>query len=243
MKGSINVGSACVPGKKIYIYQKNDNLVSTLIDSAIVDANCGYEFSVRPNKNYEIVAFDEAKNRFSQLLTTEGYTKQNDIYSKEVGLINIPIAAKVKEAKLLADKLIKDAEIAKMSKGFAKTIDSLKALTKLYVELHHPFDQVYIVEKDLADYYKVIELVKRSINKKVIIVSAADCAGSSEYNEDLSTRRANRIFKTLSKLSNNEVVIKNVGERELLSGCKEDYKNKDEQLVNRYSYVFIIDKK
>ena len=243
MKGQINVDSSSVPGKKIYLYEKYDNSVSILIDSAIVDANSGYEFSVRPNKKYELVAFDELGNKFSKVVSTEGYRKQEDTYTKDVAFINIPIAEKEKMAKLLADKVIKDAEVAMMSKSFTKTIDSLKTLTKLYVELHHPFDQVYIVEKDLVDYYKVIELVKRTKNKKIIIVSAADCVGSAEYNEDLSTRRANRIFKTLSKLSNNEVVIKNVGERELLSGCKEDHKNTDDQLINRYSYVFIIDKK
>ena len=111
------------------------------------------------------------------------------------------------------------------------------------MELHHPFDQVYIIEKDLPDYYKVIEWVKRVKNKKIVIVSAADCNGSLEYNEDLSTRRANRIYRTLSKLSSNDVVIQNVGERELLKDCTDARKDIEAQVVNRYSYVFIIDKK
>ena len=75
-----------------------------------------------------------------------------------------------------------------------------------------------------------------------MIVSAADCNGSLDYNEDLSSRRANRIFRTLSKLSDNEVIIKNVGERELLKACDDVKKSIEEQVVNRYSYVFIIDK-
>jgi outer membrane protein OmpA-like peptidoglycan-associated protein len=112
-----------------------------------------------------------------------------------------------------------------------------------YVELHHPFDQVYIIQKDLPNYYKLIETVKRIKNKKIVIVSAADCNGSLEYNEDLSTRRANRIYRTLSKLSNNEVVIQNVGERELLKDCSDAKKDIAAQVVNRYSYIFIIDKK
>ena len=129
-----------------------------------------------------------------------------------------------------------------MTAVFARTIDSLKNITKDYVELHHPFNQVYIIEKDLVNYYKVIERVKRLKNKKIVIVSAADCNGSFEYNEDLSSRRANRIYKTLSKLSNNEVVVKNVGERELLKACDDLNKSIEEQVVNRYSYIFIIDK-
>lgn len=150
---------------------------------------------------------------------------------------------KSKQAKIAAAEALRQSELAVQTTRFIRAIDSLKTLTKDYVELHHPFDQVYIIEKDLPNYYKVIELVKRIKNKKIVIVSAADCNGSLEYNEDLSTRRANRIYRTLSKLSNNDVVIQNVGERELLKDCTEARKDIEAQVVNRYSYIFIIDKK
>ena len=52
-------------------------------------------------------------------------------------------------------------------------------------------------------------------------MSATDCAGSLVYNEDLAERRSKHIYKTLSKVSNNEVIIKPVGERELLKDCDE----------------------
>jgi outer membrane protein OmpA-like peptidoglycan-associated protein len=80
-------------------------------------------------------------------------------------------------------------------------------------------------------------------NKDIVIVSAADCNGSIDYNEDLSLRRAQRIYKTLSKLAENNVVIKEVGERELLKACGDLDKDIEAQVVNRYSYVFVIDKK
>jgi outer membrane protein OmpA-like peptidoglycan-associated protein len=153
------------------------------------------------------------------------------------------IILKVKQAKVAAAEALRKAELAVQSKEFIRAVDSLKSLTMNYVELHHPFDQVYIIQKDLPNYYKLIETVKRIKNKKIVIVSAADCNGSLEYNEDLSTRRANRIYRTLSKLSNNEVVIQNVGERELLKDCSDAKKDIAAQVVNRYSYIFIIDKK
>ena len=115
-------------------------------------------------------------------------------------------------------------------------------MTKDYVELHHPFDQVYVVKDDLNSYYKIIERVKRMKGKKIVIVSAADCNGSFDYNENLSERRAKRIYATLSKLSSNNVVIRNVGERELIEACDKANNNKTLQQVNRYSYVFILDK-
>ena len=243
LKGKIFVDSTCQTGKLIYVYQKNEQGKLILKDSSIIDANCNYEFKLRPNQEYEIVAFDDAGNRFQQTIISDGYQKQNNEYIKDVVLINIPLSEAVKKAKLITAEAIRNAELAVQSKKFIRVVDSLKSLTKDYVELHHPFDQVYIIEKDLPDYYKVIELVKRIKNKKIVIVSAADCNGSLEYNEDLSTRRANRIYRTLSKLSNNDVVIQHVGERELLKDCSEARKDIEAQVVNRYSYIFIIDKK
>ena len=73
-----------------------------------------------------------------------------------------------------------------------------------------------------------------------LIVTAADCNGAIEYNEDLSIRRAKRISKSLAKLSNNILIIKQVGERELLKDCSEARKDILEQVVNRYSYIFIL---
>jgi tetratricopeptide (TPR) repeat protein/outer membrane protein OmpA-like peptidoglycan-associated protein len=241
--GKLFLDSAIYVGKKIYLYQKNEQGRSILKDSAITDANAKYDFKIRPNQSYDLVAFDDEGNRFTQTIISDGYQKDNNEYIKDVALINIPLSDKLKQAKIAAAEALRKAELAVQTTRFIRAIDSLKSLTKDYVELHHPFDQVYIIEKDLPNYYKVIELVKRIKNKKIVIVSAADCNGSLEYNEDLSSRRANRIYRTLSKLSNNDVVIQNVGERELLKDCTEARKDIEAQVVNRYSYIFIIDKK
>jgi outer membrane protein OmpA-like peptidoglycan-associated protein len=239
MRGKVLLDSNCVAGKKVYLQQINEKGVLVTKDSTIIGKDCTYEFNVRPNQTYTIMAYNNDGKSFEQVIQSDGYVKMNDNYIKEATLINIPLPEKEK----LEAKMYKDAELASMTKNFRLTIDSLKAISKDYVELHHPFDQVYIIEKDLPDYYKIIEMVKRMQNKKIVIVSAADCNGSLEYNEDLSARRANRIYRTLAKLSNNQVVIKNVGERELLKACDDVKKSIDEQVINRYSYVFIIDNK
>ena len=241
--GKLFVDSSIQVGKKVYLYQKNAQGISVLKDSTITDSNSNYVFKIRPNQEYDLVAFDDEGNRFQQSSISEGYQKKGNEYIKDVALINIPLSEKVKLDKLAAAETLRKAEMAVQTTKFIRAIDSLKSLTKDYVELHHPFDQVYIIEKDLPDYYKVIEWVKRVKNKRIVIVSAADCNGSLEYNEDLSIRRSNRIYRTLSKLSNNEVVIQNVGERELLKDCSDARKDIEAQVVNRYSYVFIIDKK
>lgn len=242
LKGKIFVDSSCQPGKMVYLYQKNDQGKSILKDSSRIDSNCNYAFKIRPNQAYDLVAYDDAGIRFQQSSVSEGYQLLDKEYVKEVALINIPLSEAVKLAKMNAETALRNAELAVQTTQFIRTVDSLKSLTKEYVELHHPFDQVYIIEKDLPDYYKVIELVKRLKHKKIVIVSAADCNGAYAYNEDLATRRAQRIYKTLSKLSDNEVVIKQVGERELLKDCSEARKDIAAQVVNRYSYIFIMNK-
>ena len=241
--GKILIENNIEVDKKVYLYQKNEQGRSILKDSTIADANGNYEFKIRPNQAYDLVTLDDEGNRFQQTITSDEYQKQNNDYVKNMAVINIPLSENVKQAKFAAAEALRKAELAVQTTKFVRAIDSLKSLTKFYVELHHPFDQVYIIEQDLPEYYKVIELVKRLKNKKIVIVSAADCNGSLEYNEDLSTRRANRIYRTLSKLSNNDVVIQNVGERELLKDCSDAKKDIAAQVVNRYSYIFIIDKK
>ena len=241
--GKLLIDNTIQVDKKVYLYQNNEQGKSILKDSTIVDAYGNYEFKIRPNQAYDLVTLDDEGNRFLQTITSDGYQKQDNDFIKNIAVINIPLSEKMKQSKLAAAEALRKAELAVQTTKFIRAIDSLKLLTKDYVELHHPFDQVYIIEKDLPNYYKVIELVKRIKNKKIVIVSAADCNGSLEYNEDLSNRRANRIYRTLSKLSDNEVVIKQVGERELLKDCTEARKDIDAQVVNRYSYIFIIDKK
>lgn len=241
--GKLLIDNTIQIDKKVYLYQKNEQGRSILKDSTKVDSNGHYEFKIRPNQSYEIVTLDDEGNRFLQTINSDDYQKENNDYIKNLAVINVPLSDKVKQAKIAAAEALRKAELAVQTTKFIRAVDSLKSLTNDYFELHHPFDQVYIIEKDLPNYYKVIELVKRIKNKKIVIVSAADCNGSIEYNEDLSTRRANRIYRTLSKLSNNDVVIQNVGERELLKDCTEARKDIEAQVVNRYSYIFIIDKK
>ena len=242
LNGTLMVDSKSIGIKKVYLYETNPNGNEVLVDSTMLDSEGNYQFNVRPNQNFSIVANDYDGNKISYPLSSNDYSKSNDNYIKIMPLINLPLPKKVLEDRLAKEKAIQLAEELAMSKTFKLTIDSLKALTKDYIEIHHPFDQVYVVKEDLNSYYKIIEKVKRMKGKKIIIVSAADCNGSSEYNENLSERRAKRIYLTLSKLSTNNVIIRNVGERELIEACDKAINNKTLQKVNRYSYVFILDK-
>jgi outer membrane protein OmpA-like peptidoglycan-associated protein len=241
ISGQILTDSKTMGNTKVYLYSYDDNGKKILEDSTYLDANSNYTFNTRPNKMYVITVYDKFGNKHEVEVNSDNYIKTNDEYNKSIALLNLPVPEQeLKEIKL-KEEVIRNAELAKQSKQFVRTIDSLKSLTTDYVELHHPFDQVYIIKKDLNDYYKLIERVKSLKGKKIVIVSAADCNGALEYNEDLSLRRAKRIFKSLAN-SNNTTIIKQVGERELLKDCGEARKDIEEQVVNRYSYIFILNK-
>ena len=245
MNGKVTLDSISAPGKKVYLTQRTETGRIQVVDSAIVDGNGNYTFKARPNKDYTILTYDNDGAKFETPVKSNDFIKTDDTYSKQVNLINIPLS----QTELTAKKAKQDALIAEhenqilYNKMYAKTVDSLMKLSKDYVELHHPFNQVFIIKKDLEGYYKLINRVKNMKGREIVIVSATDCNGTDEYNEDLSQRRAKRIFKTLNGLANNKVVIRHVGERELLKACDDVKKSIEEQVVNRYSYVFIMDKK
>lgn len=209
-----------------------------LKDSVQLDAQGHYSFKGRANKQYELYVIDNlgAKHTFdittSKFSATAGGFRQSNAVLQVAPLEDQLAIIKAKK------EAIRIADLAVMTKHFKRAIDSLGAITKDVVVLHHPFDQVYVVKEDLNDYYKLIERVKRLQGKKIIVVSAADCTGDETYNQDLSKRRANRIYKTLSSLSENEVVTKSVGKTELINDCSEITNQKN----NRYSYVFIVNK-
>ena len=241
ISGQILTDFKVMGNTKVYLYSYDENGKKILEDSSFLDANSNYAFNTRPNQKFVVAVYDKYGNKHEIEVNSDNYIKTNDEYNKSIALLNLPVPEEeLKEIKLKEDA-IRNAELAKLSKQFVRTIDSLKSLTTDYVELHHPFDQVYIIKKDLNDYYKLIERVKSMKGKKIVIVSAADCNGALEYNEDLSLRRAKRIFKSLANSYNN-TIIKQVGERELLKDCGEARKDIEEQVVNRYSYIFILNK-
>ena len=242
MCGTVMVDSILAPGKNLYLTQRNEFGKTQIIDSTVVDKNGNYCFKGRPNKDFNIVTNNGDGDQIIVPIKSNSFVKNNEGYEMLINLINIPLTP----AQIYAKRIQQDELIAKQqnasSQLFAKTIDSLMKLTKDYIALHHPFNMISIVEKDKAEYYKLISRVRKMKGREIVIVSATDCNGTEQYNEGLSERRAKHLYNNLVKLSKNKVVIKHVGERELLKACDDLQKSIEEQFENRYSYVFILEK-
>ncbi len=222
----------------VYLTQLEQNGAVKVLDSSLLDDYGNYTFKVRPNRAYQIIVKNEAGFNQQIDVTSNDYQSKDKLtFSKLISPIRLQIPESILIAKKKLEDSIKMIDASIMTRKFKRAIDSLATMSNDYTVLHHPFDQVFVVKDDLNNYYKLIERVKSMKGKKIVIVSATDCVGDEAYNNDLSNRRANRIYKTLSKLGDHLVEIKYVGESELIQPCDETT-----QQLNRYSYVFIINK-
>jgi tetratricopeptide (TPR) repeat protein len=238
VEGSIILDSLNQVRPTVYLTQVDIKGRVVIVDSVVVDQSGKYKFKSRPNRAIQLAIKDAfGVIHHFDFNTSGAENKSANVLAKQIEPIQLKLPEEIIIARKQRADSIKANDLATMPRQFKRAIDSLATLSDDYTVLHHLFDQVYVMKEDLNEYYKLIQRVKNMKGKKIVIVSAADCTGDETYNNDLSKRRANRIYKTLSKLGDHEVVINAVGETELIQSC-----NETTQELNRYSYVFIVNK-
>ena len=224
--GKVNLSNQSNAPIKVNLYAVNGGVVAyPALQTTIVDANGNYSFRVRPNRDYQIEAIESvAGNKVVASINSNNYIKKGNGYQKDISPIVIAIPEPV---------------IVKEKPTFKNIIDSLKAISADFEILHHDFDMVRIEKSHKQIYNRLIAKIKQTKGGRIVVVSAADCKGTETYNEKLSARRATYITKLISPFSKkNTVVSLHVGENILAEPCEES-DNKDKQLENRYTYVFI----
>ncbi len=203
------------------------DLAGNPVLSAKTDAIGNFGVYVRPNRLYKIEVIEPGGNKAVAEVNSNDYAGNTNIgYKKAVAnlMIQVPELTPV----VVENKIT-----------FNNLIDSLKALTNDYVILHHDFDKVTLEKSHSKEYKLLLNRIRKIKGARIVVVSAADCKGTDEYNEKLSARRAAYISKQVGATSKkNEVIALHVGERILAEPCEENA-NKDKQLENRYTYVFI----
>jgi outer membrane protein OmpA-like peptidoglycan-associated protein len=226
INGEVTVDGIKKPGIKVTLLSNgNDGYkAGTILDSLYTDANGNYDFKVKPNRAYKLLIEDGNGNKSLQEIGANGYVNLN----KDLGQFNF-VTPKKEEPVIVSTK-----------RTFASVIDSLKSVTKDFIMVHHDFDKVNIVKQDKKIYNELQDRLQDLRGVTIVVVSATDCIGSDEYNEVLSSRRTQKIKKDLSKYGGNNFVLMPVGEKQLIMDCSESDKDKNKQLENRYSYVFVI---
>lgn len=222
---------------KILLTQINEVGKKIIVDSAIIDSLGNYSISARPNKNFNLIVYNKIGYKIETPIRSNNYVKVDNDYVKQIDTIIFPTTPEETLALNTKKEII---DTPKVDRFLAKTVDSLTKVTNNFIELHHVFNKVTIVKEDLNVYKELLERIKNINGREIVIVSATDCKGTISYNERLSQRRARYLYNTISKLSKNKVIIKHVGERELIKACDDVKKSIDANVVNRYSYVFIV---
>lgn len=226
INGEVTLDGIKKPGIKVTLLSNgNDGYkAGTILDSLYTDANGNYDFKVKPNREYQLLIEDGNGNKSLQEIGANGYVNLN----KDLGQFNFVTPKKVEPV------------IVSTKRTFASVVDSLKSVTKDFIMVHHDFDKVNIVKQDKKIYNELQNRLQDLRGVTIVVVSATDCIGSDDYNEALSSRRTQKIKKDLSKYGGNNFVLMPVGEKQLIMGCAESDKDKNKQLENRYSYVFVI---
>ena len=270
VNGEVTIDGVKKSGISVKIISKGDDgmKAGTIIDSVVTAEDGSYAFNVRPNRNYQILIEDGNGNKSTNDITASDYVKQittsNDSlhtgqnsvvsqnsnklitknihpkstiadvptsYKKDLGLVNF-VTPKPKITPPVVTPAAK--------RTFTSVVDSLQSVTKDFLLVHHMFDKVRIFKDDHGAYKDLVARVSNLRGAKIVIVSATDCIGTDKYNEALSARRSQKIKKDLAKHGGNEIVLIPVGEKQLVMECLDSDKDKNKQVQNRYSYVFII---
>jgi outer membrane protein OmpA-like peptidoglycan-associated protein len=226
ISGEVTIDSLKKPGLIVKLISKgtDGNKTGTIIDSMVTGSTGNYAFNVRPNRDYQLLIEDGNGNKSLQDIGSNGYVNLN----KDLGLFNFVTPKK------------EEPVIVSVKRTFASVIDSLKSVTKDFIMVHHDFDKVNIVKQDKKIYNVLQDRLQDLRGVTIVVVSATDCIGSDDYNEALSSRRTQKIKKDLAKYGGNDFVLMPVGEKQLIMGCSESDKDKNKQVENRYSYIFII---
>lgn len=222
LKGKVELSD----GSKEIIKVNVLNNANALVETVNTDLKGFYSVYVRPNRPYLIQAIESKGNMASAAVDSKSFSGNKVAgYNKSVSTIVINMPAPPAP---MVEKV-----------SFNNIIDSLKAITNDYVVFHHDFDKVTLEKSHQAAYRKLQARVKKIKGARIIIVSAADCKGTDEYNEKLSARRAAYMTKNIKSISKkNTYISMHVGERILAEPCEENA-SKEKQLENRYSYIFI----
>ncbi len=221
------------PFAKAHIVPTNEP--NEIEQSMQASADGSYTFKVRPNRKYTIEAIEPKGNKVITTINSNDYTaKANGVYEKDLNSMVMNISPLPPPPPPPAP-----APVVKTRKSFNNIIDSLTGVTPDFVILNHDFDKVTIEKSYNAEYNKIIARIKKTKGARIIVISAADCKGTQVYNEKLSARRSAYISKLIKAVSkSNEIISLHVGEQILAEPCDET-SNKDKQLENRYTYIFI----
>ncbi|MBK9733522.1 MAG: OmpA family protein [Saprospiraceae bacterium] len=212
-----------------------------------------YEMADNPNSN--IIGTIPLGNAYIKVLEAngtklmEGYTDLNGFYLTE---LPVDKALKIIGSKieyLNASKDITTKNLLFKENENSITINVVLVLEKIYADKEINLKNIYYD----YDKWDITEVAKPALNDLVVILndnpqidiqlsSHTDCRGTTEYNEDLSQKRAQSVVDYLigKGINGQRLVAKGYGESQLVDNCLCESCTEDQHQANRRTTFKIL---
>ncbi len=163
-----------------------DNDTQMSIDTIYTDANAGYLFNAKPNRNYTI----KAKN-------ADGLEESFAIMTTDKVVPSIVYAANLKGR---SPKQIKDSVEKVWAAVEQKRQDSLAAVSlESKFIVYYGFDKSFLSTKEKLVLDSLYNKLQKMPSTYLIVGAFTDCVGSFKYNYTLSVKRAKYVVSYLKK--------------------------------------------
>jgi outer membrane protein OmpA-like peptidoglycan-associated protein len=211
------------PNQALIIF---DNDAQVSIDTIYTDANAGYLFNAKPNRNYTI----KAKN-------ADGFEERFALTTTDKVVPSIAYAANFKGR---SPKQIKDSTEKVWAAIEQKRQDSIAtvSLESKFI-VYYGFDKSYLTAKEKLVLDSLYNKLKKMPSTYLIVGAFTDCVGSFKYNYTLSVNRAKYVVNYLKKkgIPNNRFVSNGYSKNYTITPCTVSLNKKAQQNNRRAEIV------
>ncbi len=211
------------PNQALIIF---DNDAQVAIDTIYTDANAGYLFNAKPNRNYTI----KAKN-------ADGFEETFALTTTDKVVPAIAYAANFKGR---SPKQIKDSTEKVWAAIEQKRQDSIAAVSlESKFIVYYGFDKSYLTAKEKLVLDSLYNKLQKMPSTYLIVGAFTDCVGSFKYNYTLSVNRAKYVVNYLKKkgLPNNRFVSNGYSKNYTITPCTVSLNKKAQQNNRRAEIV------
>ncbi len=203
-----------------------DNDTQMSIDTIYTDANAGYVFNAKPNRNYTL----KVKN-------ADGFEESFAIMTTDKVVPSIAYAANLKGR---SPKQIKDSVEKVWAAIEQKRQDSIAAVSlESKFIVYYGFDKSYLTSKEKLVLDSLYNKLQKMPSTYLIVGAFTDCVGSYKYNYTLSVKRAKYVVSYLKNkgLPSSRFVSNGYSKNYTITPCSVSLSKKAQQNNRRAEIV------
>jgi outer membrane protein OmpA-like peptidoglycan-associated protein len=204
-----------------------DNDLQKVIDTVYTDANAGYIFNAKPNRNYTF-----------KVNNADGFIESFEFNTtdKIVPSIDYTLKLKGRSPKQIKDSIEMVWAVIEQKKQDSIALVSLESKFIVY----YGFDKSYLTAKEHLVLDSLYNKLQKMPSTYLIVGAFTDCAGSFKYNYTLSVKRAKDVLNYLIKkgIAPNRFVSNGYSKNYTITPCTVNL-NKIAQQNNRRAEIVL----